>query len=48
MVDPFYFTVRALEVGFNITLESHHINQAIPKIVIKPNYPEFGIEVPYI
>ena len=48
MVDPFYFTVRALQVGFIITPGSHHINQAISKNIIKPNYPEFGNDVPYI
>ena len=48
MVDPFYFTDRALRVGYNITLESHHINHANSKLIIKPNFPEFGIEVRFI
>ena len=47
-INPYYFTDRNLKVGFNITLESHHINHANSKLIIKPNYPEFGIEVRYI
>ena len=45
--NPYYSTDRALRVGFTITLESHHINHAISKLINKPNYPEFGIEVGY-
>ena len=48
MINPFYFTKRALQVGFNLTLESHHFNHANFELTIKPNYPEFGIEVRYI
>ena len=43
MINPYYFTDRALQVGFEITLESHHINHANSKIFTKPNYPEYGI-----
>ena len=28
MINPYYFTDRALRVGFNITLGSHHTNNA--------------------
>ena len=45
---PYYFTDRALQVGLNITRESHHFNQANFKKILKPNYPEFGIENRYI
>ena len=48
MINPFYFTDRALRVGFNITLWSHHNNHTNSKLILKPNYPEFGIEVRYI
>ena len=48
IINPFYFTDRALQVGLNISLESHHINHANSKFIIKINYPEFGIEVRYI
>ena len=48
MINPYYFTDRNLKIGFNITMESHHINHAISKLVVKPNYPEFGIEFRYI
>ena len=48
MINPYYFTDRALRAGFIITLENHHINQANSKLNIKPNYPEFGIEFRYI
>ena len=37
-----------LQFGFNITLESQHINHANSIGNIKPNYPEFGIKVRYI
>ena len=47
MLNPYYFTERNLRVGFNITLERHHINHAISKKIIKPNYTEFGIEIRY-
>ena len=48
MINPYYFTDRVLQVGFNITLESHHINHANSKIFIEPNYLDFGIEIRYV
>ena len=45
MLNPYYFTDRNLKVGFKIKLDSHHINHAISRLTIIPNYPEFGIEV---
>ena len=48
VIDPYYFTDRVLQVEVNFTLESHHINHANSKLIIKPNYPEFGSEVRYI
>ena len=48
MINPYYFTERALRVGFNINLDSHHINHANSKITSIPNHPEFGIEARYI
>ena len=48
MLNPYYFTDNALRVGFNIKLESHHINHANSKLTINPNYPEFGNETRYI
>ena len=48
MPNPYYFTDRVLRVGFNIKLDSHHINHAISKLTINSNYPEFGIETRYI
>ena len=48
MTNPFYFTDRVLQVGFNITLESLYNNNANSKLTVQPNYPEFGIEVRYI
>ena len=39
--NPYYFTDGALRVGFKITLESHHINHANSKIIVKPIYREF-------
>ena len=48
MTNPYYFTDRALKVGFKINLDSRHINHANSKLTIIPNYSEFGIEVRYI
>ena len=48
MFNPFYFTDRALQVGFKINLDSHNLHHANSKLTIIPNYPEFGIEVRYI
>ena len=47
MINPFYFTDRNLKVRFKKTLESHQINHANSKLIIKPNYLEIGIEVHY-
>ena len=48
MINPFCFTNRALQAGFKINLDSHHINHVNSKLNILPNYPEFGIELRYI
>ena len=48
MLNPYYFTERHLRVGFKINSDGHHINHAISKLNITPNYPEFRIEVRYI
>ena len=48
IINLYYFADRVLRVGFNITQESHHINHAISKLIIKPNCPEFGTQVRYI
>ena len=47
MINPFCFTDGAIKVGFNITLESHHIIHGNSNLTVKPNYPEFGIEFRY-
>ena len=44
MRNPFYFTDRAMQVGFIITLDSHHSNHANSKLTINPKYLEFGTE----
>ena len=46
-INPYFFTDRNLKVGFNITLESHHIKHAKSELITEPNYPKFGIEVRY-
>ena len=46
--NPYYFTDRALQIGFNITLDSHNINHANSKSTNKPSFPESGIETRYI
>ena len=48
MINPYYFTDRALQTGFKINLDSHNLHHANSKLTIIPNYPEFGIEVRYI
>ena len=48
MLNPYYFTDRAVQVGFEINLDSHHINLANSKLTIMPKFPEFGIEIRYI
>ena len=48
MINPYYFNDKNIKFGLNITLEFHHINHANSKLIIKPNYPEFDIEVRYI
>ena len=44
MTHPAYFNDRPLQIGFNITLDSHHTYHASFKLSIKPNYVEIGIE----
>ena len=48
IINPYYSTDRALQVGFKIDLDSHHINHTKSKLTITPNFPEFGIEIRYI
>ena len=48
MLNPYYFTDRALQAAFDIKLDSHHIIQPNSKLTITPNCPEFGIETLYI
>ena len=47
MINPYYFTDRALQVGFNNTLENHRNIHPNSKLFVKPNYPEYGIESSY-
>ena len=47
MINPKYFTDRALQVRFNFFLASHHIHHANSKLTIKTNYVELGIETGY-
>ena len=42
-INPYFSSDRSLKVGFEIILDSHHINTC--KLTNTPNYPEFGIEV---
>ena len=48
MIKTFHFTDRSLKMEFKINSDSHHINHAISKVTITPNYPELGIEVHFI
>ena len=40
LMKPYYFTDRALQVGFVINLDSHNTNHAISELTIKPNFQE--------
>ena len=40
-------TDRALQVGFNTTLDSHQMNHVISKTSIKSSFPELGIGTSY-
>ena len=48
MINPYYFTDRDLQIGFNINLDSHNINHANSILTITPNFSEFGIEIRYV
>ena len=48
MIILYYFTDKNLKEAFKINLDCHHVNHANSKLTIKPNYPEFGIEVRYV
>ena len=48
MLNPYYFTDRALQVGFKFILDSHNLHHTNSKLTITPNHPEFGIEIRYI
>ena len=48
MINPNYFIVENLKIGFKINLESHNVNQANCILNITTNFPESGIEFRYI
>ena len=48
MLNPYYFTDRALQVEFKINLDSHNVHHTNSKLTITPNHPEFGFESRYI
>ena len=37
MIISYYFTDRAMRLGFNITLENHHTNHSSSALTITPN-----------
>ena len=48
IINQYYFTDRAIQVGFNISLDIHHISHSNYKLSIQPIFPEFAIEPQYI
>ena len=48
MINLYYFTDKALQVKFDINLDSHNVNHTNSKITVKPNFFEVGIETRYI
>ena len=47
MFNPYCFTDRTLNVGFNITLHSHQDIHSISKLILKPNCIDFEFELQY-
>ena len=48
MPNPYYFTDRALQVGFIINLDSENTNHANSKKMNEPKFLELGIETRYL
>ena len=48
MNNPYYFTDRDLQIGYNINLDSHNINHANSILTITPNSQEIVVEFRYI
>ena len=48
MHNPYYFSDRALQVGFIINLDSHKINHSISTKTDEPKFPELRIDTRYI
>ena len=44
MLNPFYYTDRALQVDLKITLDNHHIHHSLSKLNNKPNYKELALK----
>ena len=44
MLNPFYYTDRALQVDLKITLDNHHIHHSLSKLSNKPNYKELALK----
>ena len=47
MINPYYLTDRAFQVGVNLKLDSHLINHSKSNLTIKPYFPEFGVDIQY-
>ena len=47
-IDPYYFTGRDIQLGFNINFDSDNIDYATSISTLTPNFSEFGIEFRYI
>ena len=47
ILNPYYFTDRALHVGFGINLDSCNINNAKSKLIIKPIFADIAIETSF-
>ena len=43
VINPYYFIVEKLKIGFKINLETHNINHANSILTIIPNFPDSGI-----
>ena len=48
MINPYNFTNRTLQVGFEVSIDSHHNNHANSELTYKPNFPEIAIETRYV
>ena len=48
MINPYYFIDENLKIGFKINQESQNVNHANSLLILRPNFPDAGIETRYV